>query len=450
MKKIFYNVSLIIFLVPALLYAVSDLEKMNNDLQKVTEKVLPAVVSISVEKAPVAQSGNFLFNGIPRNMPEQKFFGSGVIISDKGYIVTNNHVVENALKIEVTLYDRKNYEAQIIGIDPATDIAVIRIKGAVPSKLPVISFADSDKIKPGQIVIAIGNPMGFSHTVTMGIISAIQRENLGLADYENLIQTDAAINPGNSGGALVDIYGKLIGINTAIVSRSGGNMGLGFSIPSNMIKKISDQLIGTGSVERGWLGVSIQELTPELAEKFKAPKVNGALISETLKDSPAEKSGIKAGDIITGVNGKDLTGMQDLRRKIADLKPGTIIKLQIFRDGKKTEIPITITKMPVKNIAQQNAEITGDMGLLVEDLNEDLAYRFGIREKYGVVVTGIKNNSPAQKSGIRPGDLIVKMDEINIRNKNDFYRTVEELKKNDSILLMVKRSGSQFFVLMNK
>ncbi len=449
MKKLYFNAIITMLIIPSFIYA-TDLEKMNNDLQKVTEKVLPAVVSISVQKAPVSSTYLFSFNNVPQNPSEQKFFGSGIIIDAKGSIVTNNHVIENAIKIEVTLYDKKTYEAEIVGTDPATDIAVIKIKGTVPAKLPVIQFADSDKIKPGQIAIAIGNPLGFSHTVTMGIISAIQRENLGLADYENLIQTDAAINPGNSGGALVDIYGKLIGVNTAIVSKSGGSMGLGFSIPSNMVKKISDQLISKGSVDRGWLGVSIQELTPEFAEKFKAPSLKGAIISEVLKESPAEKAGLMPGDIILGLDGKEVSGMQELRRKIADLKPGTVIKLQLFHEGKKMDVSIAITKMPDKNIIAKNNEQMNDLGITVEDINEDLAYKFQIRGKYGVVVGGITRNSPAANSGLRPGDLIVKIDEINIRNAKDFYRTMDELKKNDTLLLMVKRSGSQFFVIVKK
>ena len=279
----------------------------------------------------------------PEEFPRQQETGSGVIVSRDGYIITNNHVVEQGDDIQVTLSDKRNFAAEIVGTDPKTDLALVKIDA---DNLPVLPWGDSGKLEVGEIVLAIGNPFGLNQTVTMGIVSAVGRANVGIVDYEDFIQTDAAINPGNSGGALVNLKGELIGINTAIFTRSGGYMGIGFAIPSNMAKSIQTSLTQHGKVIRGWLGVSIQDLTPDLQEQFDAPDQRGVLVSDVVEDSPAEEGGLKRGDIIRQYDNYEVNDSRHLRSLVAETQPDASVTIQVLRDGDEQQVKVRIAEMP--------------------------------------------------------------------------------------------------------
>ena len=342
------------------LKASPELNQMSGAVAGVAAYATPSVVNISTSKTvkvenpfyPFAQEPFFRrFFGIPFKEPKYRKFkeqslGSGVIVSadgTDGYIITNNHVVAGAQDITVLLSNKNSYKGTVIGTDPRSDIAVVRIKA---SGLPAINWGDSDKMHPGDMVLAVGSPFGLAQTVTMGIVSAVGRGNVGIEDYEDFIQTDAAINPGNSGGALVNMKGELIGINTAIFSQSGGYMGIGFAIPSKMARLVMESIVKTGKVNWGWLGVSVQDLTTDLAKEFGVPTVEGALVAEVLKGSPAEKAGIKKGDVIVSFNGKKVADSTDLRNFTAMSPIGTKVALGVIRDKKQITVQATIGKMP--------------------------------------------------------------------------------------------------------
>lgn len=432
----------------------ASLKAFNDEMISVCDKVLPTVVSISVVQKKSSQKfGNQFFFGFPfgPQMPrnyQAKSSGSGVIIDKKGYIVTNNHVVKNAEKITVTLNNRKEYKCKVIGTDPATDLALIKIIGKVPRNLKVAAYANSNKIKVGQVAIAVGNSLGFPDTVTMGIVSAVGRHGLGLADYENLIQTDAAINPGNSGGALVDINGKLIGINVAIVSKSGGYQGIGFAIASNMVKNVVRQLINRGKVTRGWLGVYIQELTPDLADKMNIKGKSGAIISDIIDGSPASKSGLRTGDLIVSIDGKKVSKIDQLRKIIAAKTPGAKINIKILRKGKRKDYSIKIGLLPDKAEIAKKSDQKSKFGLAVRDIDEKLAYKFNINDKRGVVVVNVERGSIADRSNLQVGDVIKEIDNTPIRSSKEFYRLLRQKRKSSKLLFLIKRSGFQRFVVV--
>ena len=316
------------------------------------QKAMPSVVNVftrTVIKTPLhpfMDDPRFrFFFGDPGEMEQQSSsLGSGVIVSPDGYILTNHHVVEAADEIEVALADGRKTRAHVIGSDPETDLAVIKVD--LPGKLPAITFGHPEQAKVGDIVVAIGNPFGVGQTVTMGIISALKRSHLGLSTFENFIQTDAAINPGNSGGALVDINGNLIGINSAIYSPNGGSLGIGFAIPTSIAKKTMEQIIQHGSVTRGWIGAGVQELTPELAESFKLGSTQGVLITEVVRNSPADRAGIKAGDILIAIDGKAIDDWNTMLETVANLPPGKIVTAKLMRNGTMAELPVKIGKRP--------------------------------------------------------------------------------------------------------
>jgi serine protease Do len=437
----------------------ASLSDFNETLIAVSKKATPAVVNISAIRTAPAVSGNlpmdphfhFKFKTPPDQPKKHAARGSGVIFNDRGYIVTNNHVVKDTRDIKITLSDKREFSCTIVGTDPATDIAVIKID-KLPKDLPTMKIGDSDKMRVGELVIAIGNPFGFSHTVTMGIISATGRQNVGLADYENYIQTDAAINPGNSGGALVNIKGELIGINTAIYSRGGGSLGIGFAIPSGMVRQVVDELVAGGKVIRGWLGVYIQDVTKEISESFRYSRDTGALVSDVMKGSPAEKSDIKVGDIITKINERDISDVSHLRRLVARMKPGTDAKVSVFRDGKLFDLAMPIGTLPDKMDTEKSikSESVDEIGVTVKDLNEDLAYRYKISDQSGVVVIKLKANTPAFNAGIIVGDLVREIDRKPVADTKDYRSIMKEGKDRKNLLLLIKRAGVNKFVVVNR
>ncbi len=464
MKKIFAITCFSLLL--CLAFGVSDhslraarvhgsLEKFNTTLVKITKKAIPVVVNITVEKKIDRKKIiRFMEPDMPfkfkqPSKPVSK--GSGVIFNNKGYVITNNHVIEDSTDIKVTLSDRREFPCELIGSDPATDLAVIKMK-TVPKELPALTIADSDKISVGEIAVAIGNPFGFSHTVTMGIISATGRQDVGLADYENFIQTDAAINPGNSGGALVNIKGELIGINTAIISRYGGNTGIGFAIPSNMMKQVVGELIKNGKVIRGWLGVYIQPVTPDIAESFNYKSLAGALVSDVMKKSPAQNSKIRAGDIITKIDGTDIRDVNHLRRIIAWKQPGTSAKVSVFRSGKILDVDMSIGTLPDKKLIAKKERLgpQDDLGIVISDIDEELAYRYRIPDRRGVVIVGVTPDSPADSGGLKSGDTIREINQRPVQDTDAFRSIMMELKSNRRLLFLVRRLGINKFIVITK
>jgi serine protease Do len=433
---------------------------------EVAKLVTPAVVNISTSRVLKGQEGFPLtpffedpffrrFFGdeffrqfeVPRERREQSL-GSGVIIDSNGYIVTNNHVISKADEIKVLLNDRREFKGKIVGTDPKTDLAVIKINAA---GLPSIPWGDSSQLQVGELVLAVGNPFGLNQTVTMGIISAVGRANVGIADYEDFIQTDAAINPGNSGGALVNIRGELIGINTAIFTRSGGYMGIGFAVPSSMAKSVMESLKTKGKVVRGWLGVTIQEVNADLAKQFGLEDAKGALVSDVLDNSPAEKAGVERGDVIIELDGKPVESASQLKNMVAQLTIGSKVDLTVVRDKKEKRLAVVIAEQP-KEIAKAGVEEEAGAskamaGIEVHDLTPEIARRYGLsRGERGVVVTQVEPDSNADNAGIREGDLILEMNRSPVRNTGDYERIVSGLKKGQSVLLLVNRQGRTLFI----
>ncbi len=364
---------------------------------------------------------------MPKKLERKKYaLGSGVIVTSNGYIVTNNHVVAGADSIKVTIQGSdKSYAAKIVGRDPKTDIAVIKIDA---KNLHPIQFANSDDLKVGDIVFAIGDPFGVGKSITSGIISALNKNRVGINQYENFIQTDASINPGNSGGALVDSRGNLIGINSAIITRSGGNNGIGFAIPSNMVKKIALSLINNGKIVRGYLGVSITDLSNDLKSLYK--NKHGAFVLSTQKDTPAYKSGIRRGDLIISVNGKNIEDANTLKNMIGTMKPNEEVAIKIEREDNKIKIfKVKLAKMPGSGIAfsEKNSLIDG---LKVVELNQKIRYNYQIPNNVkGVFVVGIKNDSQADKMGFHLDDIIIQINNKHIKNIDDYKNAMANLKK---------------------
>lgn len=383
-----------------------------------------------------------------RRMPaprefQQQGLGSGVIVTSDGYIITNNHVVEGADELNVSLPDKRTFKATVIGTDPKTDVAVVKIEA---SNLPVLPWGDASQLQVGEMVLAVGNPFGLNQTVTMGIISAVGRANMGIVDYEDFIQTDAAINPGNSGGALVNLKGELIGINSAIFSRNGGFMGIGFAIPSNMAKSVMQSLIKHGKVIRGWLGVSIQDVTPDLAKEFGATENTGALVGDVLEDSPASKAKLERGDIMTAYNGVPVRDSNHLRGLVAETPPGTTARLSVLRDKKPLDLTITIGELP-KELAKASRDGSGKGDHALAGLTVENARQSGrSKASSGVVVTDIEPESSAERAGLQKGDIIHEINRKPIKDVKDFERLTSQLAPRSRVLLLVKRGNSTIFL----
>jgi serine protease Do len=383
-----------------------------------------------------------------RHMPKEQGVGSGVIVTKDGYILTNNHVVDDASVIKVTMIDGREFEGKVIGRDPKTDVAVIKIDA---KDLPAITFADSDKIEVGDMVLAVGHPFGIGQSVTTGIISAKGRATLGL-DYEDFIQTDAAINPGNSGGALVDVDGRLIGMNTAILSHSGGNQGIGFAVPTNLARWVMESLVSHGRVERGFLGVNIQDLTPQLAKQFKIDQSKGALVAAVTPDSPAEKAGVKSGDVITDFNGKPVTDSRHLKLQVGSTVPGAAVPMTVLRDGKSMSLSVTVKELPGEKVADATpaADKANDTlhGVGVADLDQAARDQFKVPSNIkGAVVTEVQEDSAAYEAGLRQGDVILEINRQPVKNAEQATALCEKPANKVSLVKIWSHGGSRFVVV---
>jgi len=418
-------------------------------LAPMLKRVTPAVVNISTigyvqqqRENPLLQDPFFRHFFGEQSQPkprETQSLGSGVVIdAEQGLILTNNHVIDNAAKIQVTLRDGRHLEATLVGTDPDSDIAVIKIKA---DNLTAVKIADSDKLNVGDFVVAIGNPFGLGQTVTSGIVSALGRSGLGIEGFEDFIQTDASINPGNSGGALVNLRGELVGINTAILSRSGGNIGIGFAIPMNMVMDIKEQLLSFGKVRRGRLGAQAQNLTPQLAQAFNIPMQRGAVITSVDPDSAADKAGLKAGDIITKINAKQVKNADVLRNAIGLLRIGKTVTLNILRDGDAITLSAKIEEVAATTLNGKDLHPKLD-GAVISNIEPGSPL---YRRIEGVIFTEIANGSPARASGLRRGDVIVSANRVPINNINDLMEIAGNSKE---LLLNLRRGNGALFLYL--
>jgi serine protease Do len=431
------------------------------NIADIAEKATPSVVNISMTKLSKVQGQMpFPFFFGPGGGPEQRErreqgMGSGVIVSSDGYVLTNNHVVSEAQEIKVTLYDKREFDAEVVGTDPKSDVAVIRLKSA-PNDLKPITIGDSSRIRLGDVVLAIGNPFGVGQTVTMGIVSAKGRADVGIVDYEDFIQTDAAINPGNSGGALVNMEGQLIGINTAILSRSGGYQGIGFAIPTNMVSPIMDSLKKYGKVTRGWLGVSIQDVDQDLMSTMKLPTARGVLISDVQAGSPAQKAGVRRGDVVVKIDGQPVETTGHFRNAIAGGGASKNVSLELYRDGKLTTLSVALGEMRQdKTIASGPSNNSGSAGggldgLSLSELTPDVRQRLDLGSDVpkGLAVMRVAPGSPAARAGLRPGDVLLEVNRKAIGTVREFEDIYGKTKGN--VLLLLYRGGSTVFVVVRR
>jgi serine protease Do len=435
------------------------------DFVNLAKKLKPMVVNISTtqvsegrgsqefanpfggEEDPFNEFWKRFFGGpLPRGPQRQRSLGSGFIIDADGSILTNNHVVENATKIVVKLSgDEQDYEAKVVGRDAKTDIAVIKINAK--ANLTAASFGDSDRLEVGEWVMAIGNPFGLDGTVTSGIVSAKGRHNITQGPYDNFIQTDASINPGNSGGPLINLRGEVIGINTAIFSRSGGNIGIGFAIPINLVKELLPQLRGKGKVTRGYLGVLIQKVTPEIAESLGMDKGYGALVANVSKEGPAEKAGVKVGDVIVEFDGQPVKDSGDLPIIVARTAVDKKVRMKVLRDKKEIVLNVAIGELKDQEVVASAPE-KGELGLTVQRLTPQMAESLGLEKSEGVVVTAVEPASAAEEAGIRRGDVILEVDRRTVRNLDEYKKAIAGIAKGRGVLFLVRRGESTLFLAL--
>jgi len=416
-------------------------------------KTIPSVVNIAstvVVREQAFSDEGLPFGLIPELPPRRQYGqGSGVIVSADGYIITNNHVVADAIDVDVLLADRRQFKGRVVATDPKTDVAVVKIEARGLSPAP---WGDSSRLAVGDFVLAIGNPLGLNQTVTFGIVSAVGRADVGIADYEDFIQTDAPINPGNSGGALVNIKGELIGINTAIASTTGGSVGVGFAIPSNMAKAAMQSLLKTGRVIRGFLGASTQDVTPLLGKLFKLPDVKGAIITDLMPKGSAEKAGLRRGDVVVRFDGKDVVEAGRLRNLIGSAPIGSKFRLEVIREGRPEQIELVIQEGPRERIRKSSSASRAFLaghplaGLLVDEVTPAVARQLGLEAATGVLIAGIDEGSLAEAAGLNPGDLILAVNHQPVADLFAYQRIVEPIKAKDLTLLMINRQGMVLYV----
>ncbi|HEX3034697.1 MAG TPA: DegQ family serine endoprotease [Thermodesulfobacteriota bacterium] len=455
--------SFIILFVVSLALPYSGHAQVNEltSLAELVKSLKPSVVNISTTSVVTAQPFQFkspfgggendpfeefferFFGGeMPQREFRQRGLGSGFIISEDGYIITNNHVVEKAKDISVILEDGAEYQAKIIGKDQKTDVALLKIE---PKKrLQAVRLGNSDRLEIGDWVVAIGNPFGLGHTVTAGIVSAKGR-SLGLGAYDDFIQTDAAINPGNSGGPLFNLKGEVIAVNTAIIA---GGQGIGFAMPINMAKFVVNQLRTKGKVVRGWLGVLVQQVTPDIAESFGLKDARGALVADVTPGGPADKAGIKRGDVIVSFNGNKISEMPELPKLVAITPPGTEAGLKFLRDGKEKEIEIKLGELPEEatKVGAAEEQVEKDLGLIVQEITPQVQKRLGIKDSEGVIITNVRPGTVAAETGLQGGDIILEINKKKIKDLEDYRKTMDSLKSGETALLLVKREENTLYV----
>lgn len=426
---------------------------------ELAERVKPAVVNISATKTVRVPGNPFrhffgpqgspfddffgrFFGEIPDRELKQQSLGSGFIVDKDGYILTNNHVVAGANEIKVKLADGREFKAKVIGRDSKTDIALIKISSPFRD-LPTLPLGDSDSVQVGEWVIAVGNPFGLGNTVTQGIISATGRV-IGAGPYDNFLQTDAPINPGNSGGPLVNLKGEAVGICTAIVA---GGQGIGFAIPINMAKTAVPQLKEKGKVVRGWIGVSIQTITPEIAQSLGLKSEKGALVADVVPDGPAAAAGIVTGDVIVSFDGREVKNFSDLSRYVAETAVGKTVSMRIIRSGKETEVKVTVAEMTEERMAaQREGGVRKDIGITVENITPQLQRQLGLKDRRGVVVVDVESGSPADMAGIQVGDVIREINRTKIGSLKDYEKVMAGVEKGKPVLFLITREGQTFFV----
>jgi len=456
---------------PALKLVVDDTPvardgRLAGTYSPIVKKVLPSVVRVNVK-----QKARFASAQMPEMPPElRRFFGpgmpgmpgdsedgprgarpqgvgSGVIVTADGYILTNNHVVEGAEEVKVSLQDGRELDAKVVGTDPKSDVAVIKVEGG---DLPALSIGDSNQLEVGDVVLAVGNPFGIGQTVTMGIVSATSRATMGL-DYEDFIQTDAAINPGNSGGALVDASGRLVGINTAILSRSGGNQGIGFAIPVDLARDVMESLVKDGRVTRGYLGVMIQDVNPALAKKFGLDEPKGALVGDVNPDGPAAKAGMESGDVVTSIEGKEIRDSRHLKLAVAKIHPGDTASVKVLREGKLKTLKVKVGELPgEKTVAKAaTAEEEGTLnGVGVSDLDAKTRRQYNVPSSLdGAVVSQVAPDSAAAEAGLQPGDVILEINRTAVKDAGDAVRLTEKADERTTLLKVWSRGGSRYVVV---
>jgi serine protease Do len=445
---------------PAVEAAPSTAAALSKGFEVVAKEVEPAVVNINTEQiihnAAARMQDPFrdffgddspfsdFFKNAPRDL-KQKSLGSGFVVDPNGYILTNNHVIENASKIKVKLADGRILDAKVVGADPQTDLAVLKVAS---SGLPVLKLANSDQTQVGDWVLAFGSPFGLTQTMTAGIISAKGRV-IGAGPYDNFLQTDAAINPGNSGGPLVDLAGQVVGINTMIASQSGGFQGVGFAIPSAMASSIYHQIIKNGKVTRGWLGVRIQSLTPELARSFNLSPDKGVLVAQVEPDSPASRSGIQSGDVILQYNGKEVHNAQDLSLAVADTQVGSPARMEILRNGRPMTLDVKVGERAdkVEEASSSSGEADhGKLGITVESITPQIARAMNLSSNRGALVREVKQGSPADDAGVQPGDVIREINHVPVNSASELIAVVRNLKSGSTVLLKIQRQDDSMFL----
>jgi len=418
------------------------LTELQDVFVELADKVTPSVVNISTGTATPPKSGERF-----RQRPDSPSSGSGVIIDKDGYIVTNNHVVGDADEVEVRLLDKRKFTGKVVGRDPDTDLAVVKVESKTP--LPTVPLGDSTQVKVGQWVVAVGNPFGLEHTLTVGVVSALKRENVNLSRYEDFIQTDASINPGNSGGPLFNIRGEVIGINTAIINFA---QGIGFAIPSKMVQDIYPQLIAKGRVSRGWLGVGIQTVTEELATQFNLDKEQGVLVNEVFDGEPAQKAGVQPGDIILKVDGAAVDTPSSLAKVVAGLTPGKPAKLKVLRNGEAVELSVLLSERKDESETPQVIPVKTPesiLGLGIEDITKETADRLKLKDTSGVLVTKVDEDSLAGRGGIKEGDVIKESTRHTIADADDFRKANDGLKADEGVLVRIIREQRGLFLVLN-